>query len=100
MLQPTISISKINSLPLACGNRPAILIKFFCSNNQLRLCYLTNKSYLQTLKLERDQTGFMLESTIQCNQQGKETVNKLIALAQKNRIYLYFFFKSFRKFDC
>ena len=70
LLQPAINISKINSLPLACGNRPAILIKFFPANNQLRLCYLTNKSYLQTLKLERDQTGFMLESTIQCTQQG------------------------------
>ena len=68
LLQP--AISKINSLPLACGNRPAILIKFFPANNQLRLCYLTNKSYLQTLKLERDQTGFMLESTVQCTQQG------------------------------
>lgn len=72
ILEPSINVSKINSLPLAIGNRPAILMKFYTAtnNNQLRLCYLTNKSYLQTLILERDQSGFMLESTIQCIQQG------------------------------
>ena len=76
--EPSIKVDKIKALPLACGNRPAVIMKFFnyssnqndASTNQLRFCYLTNKSCLQSLRLIKDNSGFMLESTIQCVQQG------------------------------
>ena len=77
MLEPRIAIDKIKSLPLACGNRPAVLIKFVRQqlNDELRLCYLTNKSCMQCLKLVRDDgtghAGFVLESSIQCIHQGR-----------------------------
>lgn len=81
VLEPSLKITKIKSLPLACGNRPAILMNFYnhSSNNSLRLCYLTNKSCLQTLKLVKDQSGFMLESTIQCIQQGMGPETQIFA---------------------
>ena len=77
VLEPKIKIDKQNSLPLACGNRPAVLMKLYpqtvtsrssALDTELRMCYLTNKSYLQCLKL--DETGFILESTIQCVNNG------------------------------
>jgi WD40 repeat protein len=79
-----ISINKIKSLPLACGNRPAVLMKLFNyqDNSNLRLCYLTNKSCLQCLKL--DDSGFMLESVIQCIQQDNLTDNRIYMMACKN----------------
>ena len=77
VLEPKINIEKIKSLPLACGNRPAVIMKFYNYNEesnpnvqQLRLCYLTNKSCLQCLKLINEDMGFMLECSIQCIQQG------------------------------
>ena len=77
-LEPKIKIDKQKSLPLACGHRPAVLMKLYphtitsrsgSIDSELRMCYLTNKSYLQCLKL--DETGFVLESTIQCVNNGK-----------------------------
>jgi len=84
LLEPKISINKIKSLPLACGNRPAVLMKLFNyqDNSNLRLCYLTNKSCLQCLKL--DDSGFMLESVIQCIQQDNLTDNRIYMMACKN----------------
>jgi len=74
VLEPKINIEKIKSLPLACGNRPGVIMKFFNydENNvkMLRLCYITNKSCLQCLKLINEDMGFMLECSIQCVQQG------------------------------
>lgn len=89
VLEPKIKINKIQSLPLACGNRPAVLMKFFThqidKTPQLRLCYLTNKSCLQSLKLVKDDdSGFMLESTIQCIQQDNLTDNRIYLMACKN----------------
>lgn len=68
LLEPKIKIEKIKSLPLACGNRPAVMMKFYFheQTNQLRLYYLTNKSCLQCLYLLNDELGFALESSIQC----------------------------------
>jgi len=85
VLEPSVKITKIKSLPLACGNRPAILMNFYnhSANNSLRLCYLTNKSCLQTLKLVKDQSGFMLESTIQCIQQENLTDNRVYMIVCK-----------------
>lgn len=87
--QPSINVTKIDSLPLACGNRPAITMKFFTSSmnlkeQQLRLCYLTNKSCLQTLELVKDESGFMLQSTIQCIQQENLTDNRVYLMACKD----------------
>lgn len=75
VLEPKIKIDKIKSLPLACGNRPAVMMQFYTyqpadSNSQLRLSYLTNKSCLQCLKLVNDEIGFALECSIQCIPQG------------------------------
>ena len=81
LLEPKIKVEKIKSLPLACGNRPAVIMKFYTyktnstsdeanAQQQLRLCYLTNKSCLQCLKLINEDKGFMLECSIQCIQQG------------------------------
>ena len=75
-VSPVIDITKISDLPLACANRPAVSMKFYAKptdeNKKLRLCYLTNKSCLQSLELTKDRSGFMLESTIQCvSNQGK-----------------------------
>jgi hypothetical protein len=106
LLEPQIKIDKIKSLPLACGNRPAVIMKFYTHNintnevntnghtnngvnnsntaqQQLRLCYLTNKSCLQCLKLVNEDIGFMLECSIQCVQQE--------ALLTDNRVYLMTF---------
>lgn len=68
LLEPKVKIDKIKSLPLACGNRPAVMMSFCFSesSNQLRLNYLTNKSCLQSLYLLSDGIGFALDSTIQC----------------------------------
>lgn len=70
LLEPNIKIDKIKSLPLACGNRPAVMMKFYSyqsnESTHLRLCYLTNKSCLQCLKLVNDEIGFALECSIQC----------------------------------
>ena len=96
VLEPEIKIDKIKSLPLACGNRPAVLMKFHLYDEtsnltngsssssvitmpQLRLCYLTNKSCLQCLKLVKDESGFILECSIQCIQQE--------LLLTDNRVY-------------
>ncbi|CAF1082223.1 unnamed protein product [Brachionus calyciflorus] len=82
LLEPKIKIDKIKSLPLACGNRPAVMMKFYYSNltNQLRLNYLTNKSTLQCLYLLNDESGFALESSIQCIPQD--------LLLTDNRVFL------------
>ncbi len=91
VLEPKIKINKIKALPLACGNRPAVLMKFFNyqaqqdKSLQLRLCYLTNKSCLQCLKLVKDDdSGFMLESTIQCIQQDNLIDNRIYMMACQN----------------
>lgn len=93
--EPKVKIEKIESLPLACGNRPAVLMKFAQSSSkgedevatatvnnkpELRLCYLTNKSCLQCLKLVNFESGFVLESSIQCVAQD--------LLLSDNRVYL------------
>ena len=76
LVEPKISIEKIKSLPLACGNRPATLMKLYATNDELtgsadlRLVYMTNKSCLQCLKLVNFVTGFSLEGSIECVQQG------------------------------
>ena len=73
LVEPKISIEKIKSLPLACGNRPATLMKLYATSNSvdLRLVYMTNKSCLQCLKLVNFVTGFSLECSIECVQQGQ-----------------------------
>ncbi len=61
---PEVNIEKTKSLPLACI-KPAVCMSFVDQTN--RLCYITNKSYLMSLKL----TGhdeFELECCIQCIQ--------------------------------
>jgi WD40 repeat protein len=91
--EPKVKIEKIESLPLACGNRPAVVMKFAQSSSngveheavtvnksELRLCYLTNKSCLQCLKLVNFESGFVLESSIQCVAQD--------LLLSDNRVYL------------
>ncbi|RNA01589.1 Cirhin [Brachionus plicatilis] len=82
LLEPKIKVAKIKSLPLACGNRPAVMMNFYfsASSNQLRLNYLTNKSCLQSLYLLNDELGFALDSTIQCISQD--------LLLTDNRVYL------------
>jgi hypothetical protein len=88
-LEPKITVNKIKQLPLACGNRPALLMKFYSylthndELNQLRLCYLTNKSCVQCLNLINDDVGFALECTIQCIPQD--------LLLADNRVYLMAF---------
>lgn len=83
---PVINVTKISSLPLACGNRPAVSMKFYTqasddnSNRKMRLCYLTNKSCLQSLELTKDRSGFMLESTIQCVSNQEDLTD--------NRVYI------------
>lgn len=80
--EPKVSIDKIKSLPLACANRPAVLMKFHMHSvdKQLRLLYLTYKSCLQSLRLANFETGFVLDSTVQCISQD--------LLFSDNRIYL------------
>jgi U3 small nucleolar RNA-associated protein 4 len=51
---------------------------------QLRLCYMTNKSCLQCLKLINEDQGFMLECSIQCVQDKD-------ALLNDNRVYMMAF---------
>jgi hypothetical protein len=84
--EPKLRIKKIESLPLACGNRPAVLMKFYSYEESgvglLRLCYLTNKSCLQCLKLVNFESGFVLESSIQCISQDD-------ILLTDNRVYLF-----------
>ena len=82
LLEPKIKVNKIKSLPLACGNRPAVMMSFCYSafSKQLRLNYLTNKSCLQSLYLLNDELGFALDSTIQCIPQD--------LLLTDNRVYL------------
>ncbi len=85
VLEPKITINKIKQLPLACGNRPAVMMQFYSyltrettNNNdenedrmpQLRLCYMTNKSCIQCLNLVNDEIGYALECSIQCVPQG------------------------------
>lgn len=88
---PVINITKISSLPLACGNRPAVIMKFYTqasddnNNKKMRLCYLTNKSCLQSLELTKDRSGFMLESTIQCvSNQENLTDNRVYIMECKD----------------
>lgn len=84
---PKISVDKIKSLPLACANRPAVLMKFHLHSQDklLRLVYLTNKSCLQSLKLANYETGFVLESTIQClPQELLLTENRVYSLAVRD----------------
>jgi hypothetical protein len=111
LLEPKIKIDKIKSLPLACGNRPAVLIKFQLYFNektnessmlangsplpQLRLYYLTNKSCLQCLKLVND--GFMLECSIQCIQQGDLVEHFILFDLREKYVYrncLQFLFRN------
>jgi hypothetical protein len=73
-----VQIDKIKSLPLACANRPATILNFVQSYDELnrkkilKVCYLTNKSFIQCLTLMDDlESGFVLESTIRCIQEGK-----------------------------
>lgn len=82
LLEPKVNVNKIKSLPLACGNRPAVMMNFYysVSSTQLRLNYLTNKSCLQSLYLLNDELGFALDSTIQCIPQD--------LLLTDNRVYL------------
>jgi hypothetical protein len=72
VLEPSIKVEKVKQLPLACGNRPALLMKFYAQNEnaQLNLYYLNNKSCLHCLKFINDETGFVLECSIQCIPQG------------------------------
>lgn len=86
--EPKITINKIKQLPLACGNRPAVMMKFYSYSinkdlEQLRLCYLTNKSCIQCLNLVNEEIGFALECTIQCIPQD--------LLLADNRVYLMAF---------
>jgi hypothetical protein len=73
VLEPSIKVEKVKQLPLACGNRPALLMKFYSQYelNQLNLYYLNNKSCLNCLKFVNDESGFVLECSIQCIPQGK-----------------------------
>ena len=79
VLEPELKLTKIKQLPLACGNRPAVLMQFVRTGQQLRLCYLSNKSCIMAMNLINEEIGFALECTIQCIPQD--------LLLADNRVY-------------
>jgi U3 small nucleolar RNA-associated protein 4 len=74
-----LSIEKCKSLPLACL-KPAICMKFINETN--RLCYITDKSYLQTLKIVSNDE-FILESCIKCVHDINLTDNRVYSIVCK-----------------
>lgn len=74
-----LRIEKCKSLPLACL-KPAICMKFINETN--RLCYVTEKSYLQTLKIISNDE-FILESCLQCVHDINLTDNRVYSIVCK-----------------